>query len=65
MVNFAKENKAMVFQYEGIYLYHLQPDFDVKRLSTWVWRWDGECVASGSAGLHIQPCLICGPKKKS
>jgi hypothetical protein len=62
MVNFVAGDKAMAFRFDSVALCHQQPNFDVKVLSTEVYRWDGQYVSSGSAGLHIQPCLICSRK---
>lgn len=64
MVEYATEEHGMAFVFDGIALCHAQADFDVKKLSTWVWRWDGKFVSHHPSGLHIQPCLICSRKAK-
>lgn len=55
--------KGMAFVFEGIALCHEQADFEVKKLSTHVLRWDGKVITSWSGNLHIKPCNTCFQKK--
>jgi hypothetical protein len=62
MLEWIAEHKGMTFVFEGIALCHEQPDFDVKKLSTDVLRWDGKFISRGG-DMNIQPCKICSQKK--
>lgn len=65
MIYYCIEKKGMAFEFSSTALCHAQADFDVKKLSAWVMRWDGsQVVLNESGGMHIQPCLICSRKEK-
>ena len=63
-IDFVTKHQGMAFIFGGVALCHTQNDFDVKPVSSDVYRWIGTQVVHNKIGsLHIQPCLIHNRKK--
>jgi hypothetical protein len=59
MKRWVDEQLGTAFVFDGVAMGHPENDFDVKQLSTFVFRWDRGRAIQGNGNVHLRPCSKC------